>query len=27
MLIQRADGGADTMTRVFLNMAESSVDK
>lgn len=27
MLIQRADGGTDTMTRVFLNMAESSVDK
>ncbi|WP_109488733.1 serine hydrolase domain-containing protein [Occallatibacter savannae] len=27
MLIQRADGGADTMTRVFLNMAESSVNK
>lgn len=27
MLIQKADGGADTMTRVFLNMAESSVGK
>ena len=27
MLIQQADGGADTMTRVFLNMAESSVNK
>ena len=27
MLIQRADGGTETMTRVFLNMAESSVNK
>jgi CubicO group peptidase (beta-lactamase class C family) len=27
MLIQRADGGTDTMTRVFLNMAESSLIK
>ena len=27
MLIQRADGGAETMTRVFLNMAESTVGK
>ena len=27
MLIQRADDGAETMTRVFLNMAESSVGK
>lgn len=27
MLIQRADGGADTLRRVFLNMAESSVGK
>ena len=27
MLIQRADGGTETMTRVFLNMAESSVGK
>jgi CubicO group peptidase (beta-lactamase class C family) len=27
MLIQRADGGADTMTRVFLNMAEATVGK
>ncbi|MBS1805883.1 MAG: beta-lactamase family protein [Acidobacteria bacterium] len=27
MLIQRADGGTDTMTRVFLNMAESSLGK
>jgi CubicO group peptidase (beta-lactamase class C family) len=27
MLIQRSDGGADSMTNVFLNMAESSVGK
>lgn len=27
MLIQRADDGTDAMTRVFLNMAESSLDK
>jgi CubicO group peptidase (beta-lactamase class C family) len=27
MLIQRADGGTETMTRIFLNMAESSVSK
>jgi CubicO group peptidase (beta-lactamase class C family) len=27
MLIQRADGGTETMTRVFLNMAESTVGK
>jgi CubicO group peptidase (beta-lactamase class C family) len=27
MLIQRADGGTESMTRVFLNMAESSVGK
>ncbi len=27
MLIQRADGGTDTMRRVFLNMAEASVGK
>jgi CubicO group peptidase (beta-lactamase class C family) len=27
MLIQRADGGANTMTRVFLNMAEMSLGK
>jgi len=27
MLIQRADGGTETMTRVFLNMAEASVTK
>jgi CubicO group peptidase (beta-lactamase class C family) len=27
MLIQRADGGTETMTRVFLNMAESSIGK
>ena len=27
MLIQRADGGAETMTRVFLNMAEETVGK
>jgi CubicO group peptidase (beta-lactamase class C family) len=27
MLIQRADDGAETMTRVFLNMAESSLGK
>jgi CubicO group peptidase (beta-lactamase class C family) len=25
MLIQRADGGAETMTRIFLNMAEAGV--
>jgi CubicO group peptidase (beta-lactamase class C family) len=27
MLIQRADGGTESMTRVFLNMAEASVSK
>ena len=27
MLIQRADGGTETMTRVFLNMAEAGVGK
>jgi CubicO group peptidase (beta-lactamase class C family) len=27
LLIQRSDGGADSMTNVFLNMAESSVGK
>jgi CubicO group peptidase (beta-lactamase class C family) len=27
MLIQRADGGTETMTRVFLNMAEATVGK
>jgi CubicO group peptidase (beta-lactamase class C family) len=27
MLIQRADGGTESMTRIFLNMAESSVGK
>ena len=27
MLIQRADGGTETMTRIFLNMAESAVGK
>jgi CubicO group peptidase (beta-lactamase class C family) len=27
MLIQRADGGAETMTRIFLNMAESTIGK
>jgi len=27
MLIQRADDGAETMTRVFLNMAEASLGK
>jgi len=27
MLIQRADGGADSMSNVFLNMAESSVER
>ena len=27
MLIQRADGGTDSMTRIFLNMAESSAGK
>ncbi len=27
MLIQRADGGTDSMARIFLNMAESSIGK
>ena len=27
MLIQRADGGTESMTRIFLNMAEASVNK
>jgi len=27
MLIQRADGGTESMTRIFLNMAEASVSK
>jgi CubicO group peptidase (beta-lactamase class C family) len=27
MLIQRADGGTETMNRIFLNMAEASVNK
>ena len=27
MLIQRADGGTEGMTRIFLNMAEASVNR